>query len=109
MSPDRSDEQHLAAVARALHVLRRGLRLKHRGLQIREHHVVVHRLGDLVRLLFLVAADAIDEDVEAAEILRDPVHHALDIADGSRVEPGRTRSAPSFRNASAQAVAFSSL
>ena len=64
----------------------RGLRLKHRGLQVQPDDVVEIRFRDLARLLFPLPADHVDEDVEPPEVAGDLVDHPLAVGRRQRVE-----------------------
>ncbi len=65
----------LPPVALPDHVPRRGLRLEHRALQVHVDDVIEHLLGDVLGLLLAIQADAVDQNVEPAEMRGDLVHH----------------------------------
>ena len=50
--------------------------------------------GDLVRLLLALPADGVDQDVEAAEVPRDLVHHPPRVSNRQGVETERERIVP---------------
>ena len=77
---------HLLAAAPAGDlVARRRLREEHRGAQVHAVDLVEGLLGDLGHLLLAVHADAVGEDVEAAQLRRHLVRGRADALDVVRV------------------------
>jgi hypothetical protein len=76
----------LAAAFLPDHMACRGLRLKHRALQVDVDHVVEILFGGFGGLLLALHADRVDQNVEPSEMCRGVVHHALRFGHRHHVE-----------------------